>query len=297
MSDNLNGIYTALATPFDASEELNAGAMTQLVEDQISAGVAGLVVNGSTGEFPAMDPAERMASVETVAECAQGRADVVVGVGAMRTAEAQKYAEHALSVGARCGLLVMPYYEALTAHEIERFVREVAEVGLPLMLYNNPAGTGDSMDPAMIVKLSEIDGVESVKDTTHNPARLFELDRLSKGRLDVMSGQDTSTIFAFLTGRKAAVWGAGNAHPKGCVELWRLAAKERNLEGSLRLWDALYPLNAFLENHNYVAAVKAAATLRGLDVGKPRRPIQALEGEDLVELKELLAAVDEAVGD
>lgn len=288
----LNGIYTALATPFGDDESLDLDAMSRLVDDQLSAGIAGLVVGGSTGEFAAMTLQERKTLTEHVIEHTAGRAPIIVGLGSVRTADSVQLARHALQNGAHSGLLVMPYYEPLSAAELFDFVSAVAGVGLPIMIYNNPSGTGETLSPQFLAELSVIPNVVSVKDTTPEPHRLFAIDAMAEGRLDVLSGHDTSTIFALLSGRKAAVWGAPNVHPRGCVGLWRLAVQERDLKGSLALWDSLYHLNAFMESHSYVASAKAGANLRGVAVGEPRRPIAPLPHDARDELSARIADVD-----
>jgi 4-hydroxy-tetrahydrodipicolinate synthase len=290
----LSGIYTALVTPFHDDESLDPDGLSRIIDDQLVAGVAGVVVNGSTGEFPALSAAEREQTVETAIEAVGDRAPVIVGLGSVRTAESVHYAEHALNAGAACGLLVMPYYEPLSDDELRSFVADVAAVGLPIMIYNNPGGTGNSLEPEFIATLAEIDNVVAVKDTTPEPRRLFAIDRLAGGRLDVLSGHDTTTVFAFLSGRQAAVWGAPNAHPRGCVGLWELAVRDRDFDGALELWQSLYPLNAFLESHNYMASTKAGANIRGVNVGQPRLPIKPLGLDATAELEQLIHEVDAA---
>lgn len=290
----LSGIYTALVTPFHADESLDLDGFARLVDDQVAGGVAGVVVNGSTGEFPSLTSDERRATVEAVARAAAGRIELIVGIGGMTTAEVRSHAEHALSVGAKSGLLVMPYYEPLSDEELEAFVTDVASVGLPLMIYNNPGGTGMSLTPEFIGALSLIENVVSIKDTTPEVSRLFAIDRTTQGRLDVLSGHDSSTIYAFLSGRDAAVWGAPNAHPSACVALWRLARAGRS-DAALQLWSHLYPLQQFLESHNYMASTKAGANLRGVGVGEPRKPIMPLSDADRDELAGVIARLDEAM--
>ena len=148
------------------------------------------------------------------------------------------------------------------------------------------------LSPSFLADLSLIPNVVGVKDTTAEPNRLFAIDSIAAGRLDVFSGHDTSTIFAFLSGRQAAIWGAPNVHPHACVALWRLAVVDRDVEQSLALWRSFYHLNAFLESHNYVASARAGAELRGIEVGLPRRPIAPLDDGDRVALRSLIADVD-----
>ncbi|WP_457256026.1 dihydrodipicolinate synthase family protein [Pedococcus sp. P5_B7] len=292
MYEALAGIYTALVTPFASDESLDHDAMRRLVDDQIEAGVAGLVVGGSTGEFATQTEDERKAAVETVVDAVSGRANVIVGIGSVRTRDSVAMAEHALAQGAVCGLLVMPYYEPLSETELFTFVGDIASVGLPLMIYNNPSATGVSLNPQFIAQLSRIHGVVALKDTTPEPARLFEIERLADPGLDILSGYDLTTIFSLLAGRRAVVWGAANAHPEGCVALWQLAVGDRNSAAALRLWKVLHPLQNFLATHDYQASNKAGANIRGLNIGVPRRPILPLGPSETDELRHVLRAID-----
>jgi 4-hydroxy-tetrahydrodipicolinate synthase len=291
----MTGVYTALVTPFRDDESLDGDALRRLVDDQFAAGIAGVVVNGSTGEFAAMSAEERREVVEVAVDAARGRGPVIVGLGSVRTADSVAYAEHALAAGAEYGMLVMPYYEPISADELFDFVAAVAAVGLKLIIYNNPMGTGESLDPEFLARLAEIDNVEAVKDTTPDTGRLVALDRLTGGSIQAMSGWDTSHVFSLLAGAQAVIWGAPNAHPESCVALWRVAVEERDLEGTLALWREIEPLNAFLMAHSYMAANKAGANLRGVQVGKPRLPIHELSAAKTEELAGLLHRADQAV--
>ena len=292
--DPLEGIYTALVTPFQEDESVDFDGVSRLVRDQVEAGIAGLVVGGSTGEFAAMSLQEREELAEHVITESASSANIVVGLGSVRTADSIRLAEHALGQGAHSGLLVMPYYEPLSHTELVAFVSDVAAVGLPIMIYNNPGATGETLTPEFLAELGHISNVVGVKDTTPEPHRLFAIDTAS-GQLDVFSGHDTSTIFAFLSGRKAAIWGAPNVHPHACVALWRLAVQNKDVEASLELWKSFYHLNAFMESHSYVASAKAGANLRGVGVGRPRRPIAPLSEADREHLGSLIATVDETL--
>jgi len=292
----LDGINVALVTPFDERERVDEDALAALVGDQIGHGVHGLVVNGSTGEFASLTPEERRRNVEIVAEAAAGRAPVIVQVGAMTTREAVAHAEHAASRGAVAVMLVCPWYEALNEDEIEGYVRAVGAVGPPIMLYNNPAATGWSMRPEFIARLVEsVERIEYMKDTTGNAGRLFRIKELCGDRVELLNGQDTLALLGFLAGTRGAVWGAPNATPRACVELWRLTVERLDLPAALDLWSAFYPVNRFFEDEGYVAAVKAGARLRGVKSGNTRRPILPLAPERVEALAPLLERLDAAL--
>jgi 4-hydroxy-tetrahydrodipicolinate synthase len=291
------GIHAALVTPFDARERVDEAALAGLVTDLLDRGVAGVAVNGSTGEFPALSPQERRRSVEVVRAAAEGRGVVTVGVGAMRTSEAVEHAEHAAATGADCLLVVSPYYEPVSDAEVIAYMTAIADVGLPVMVYNNPAATGWSMAPELLARLSEHENVRYLKDTTGDARRLFRVKQLCGDRLELLNGQDTLALLGFLAGARATVWGAPNATPEACVRLWELTVAEPDLPRARRLWDAFYPVNQFFEDFGYVAAVKAGTALRGIDVGDPRLPILPLSPDARSELRRRLDHLEKTLAD
>jgi 4-hydroxy-tetrahydrodipicolinate synthase len=292
----LEGINTALVTPMDGEGRVDEEAFARLVEDQLAAGIHGLAVNGSTGEMPSLSKKERHRNVEIVTDIARGRAAVIVGIGALTTREAMEYAEHALGHGAATGLLICPWYEPMSEREIKEHVRAVASVGLPLMIYNIPSVTGWSMSPELIAELAENPEVRYLKDTTGNAERIFRIKQLLGDRLEILNGQDSLALLGFLAGTRGAIWGAGNATPHACIELWRLTVAQPDVEAARRLWDVFYPVNRFFETEGYIAAVKAATSLRGIEVGPPRRPYLPLEPDRVQELAGLLERLNAHVG-
>lgn len=289
------GVHTALVTPFDEQARVDESALAALVEDQIGAGVHGLVVNGSTGEFPALTPTERRRCVEVVSDAAAGRVPITVQVGAMTTAEALAHAEHATTSGAVCLLAVSPYYEPLSDDEVVDFFAAIAAVGPPVMIYNNPSGTGWTMEPHLIARLAEHDNIRYLKDTTGDARRLFRIRELCGSRLQLLNGQDTLALLGFLAGAEATVWGAPNAVPAACLRLWQLTVEATDVPRARTLWDAFYPVNRFFEDEGYAAAVKAGAAMRGLQVGGTRLPIAGLSPERKTALLGLLDRLSEVM--
>ncbi|MGW0877499.1 dihydrodipicolinate synthase family protein [Streptomyces sp. NPDC002740] len=291
-----SGVHAALLTAFDAEGALDTTATAALATDLIDRGVHGLVVNGSTGEFASLSTEERRLNLETVIAAVGDRTQVTAQVGAMTTSDALASSEHALKAGAVAGMLVCPYYEAIDEREVEAYFRTVAEVGLPLMIYNNPSATGWSMRPEFIAKLASIDGVRFLKDTTPEVGRLFRIRQLCGDSIEILSGQDSVALAGFLAGgAQATVWGAVNAVPEACVRLWELAVLDQDAERAREFWSYLYPLARFFETHGYAQAVKTATNLRGIDVGSPRLPALPVEESDFAELRQLLTVANEAV--
>ncbi len=288
----LSGVHTALATALHPDCSLDLDVTTALAADLIGRGVHGIVVNGSTAEFATLTGDERRRIAEAVIAVANGRVPVTVQVGAMTTAEAVAHAEHAHEAGAAAVMLVSPYYEPMAEREVEAYVAAVASVGMPVMLYNNPAATGRSMTPEFIARLSELEQVRYIKDTTGDVRRMFEIVELCGGRIQILNGQDSISLLGFLAGARATVWGAPNAIPEACVRLWELTVATVQLDDARTLWAAMFPLMTFFEQHGYTAAVKAATKLRGIDLGPPCHPALPLEPERVKELRALLQRLE-----
>ena len=297
MSDYL-GVHAALLTAFADDESFDAPATQALAVDLVERGVHGVVVNGSTGEFASMTEDERRVNLECVIEAVGHRVPITAQVGAMTTAQSVANTEHASKAGAMAGLLVSPYYEALDDREILRHFTEVAAVGLPIMIYNNPAATGWSMTPELIAELAGIDGVSYLKDTTPDAGRVFRIQQLVGDRLEVLSGQDSLAIVGFLAaGARATVWGAANAIPEACVRLWELTVDRPDPAAARELWKSIYPLARFFETSGYVQSVKAATALRGAQVGPCRAPALPLLPARLDELADLLSTIATALAE
>lgn len=289
----LEGIHTALVTPFDDGGELDEAAVRRLVDAQVDAGVRGLVVAGGTGEGLALTDEEWVRLLSVVVEAAAGRAAVTAHVSALSTRAAVRNAERAAAIGAEIAMLQAPYDVPLTDDEVALHFAAVAAVGLPVMAYNN-VSTGISLSVDLISRLAQIEGVRYLKDSSSDAARMVEVQLGTPAGFQVLLGKDSFALFGFLSGARAAVLGSANAFPDACVRLHRLAVLDDDRFAARAAWSDIAPLMRFFERESYVAAVKAATTMGGIPVGDPRAPTLPLPGEQQAELGLLLAAVQHA---
>ena len=132
------GAYTALITPFGSDGSVDYGQLRELVEFQIAGGIDGLVPVGTTGESPTLDLEEHVEVIRVVVAAAAGRVKVLAGSGANSTAEALELTARARDVGIDGTLQVTPYYNKPTQAGLVRHFSAVAELGLPVVLYNVP---------------------------------------------------------------------------------------------------------------------------------------------------------------
>jgi 4-hydroxy-tetrahydrodipicolinate synthase len=161
-------LFTGLSafpiTPTDASGRVDVAALTRLLERIHLAGADSIGLLGSTGGYAFLSRDERRRAVQTAMTRVGGKIPVIVGVGALRTDEAQALARDAKAAGAD-GLLLAPVsYTPLTEEEVYQHFATVAEAGeLPLCIYNNPGTTKFTFSHGLIARLAKIANIVAVK--------------------------------------------------------------------------------------------------------------------------------------
>ena len=290
MARPLRGILAALATPFTADgTKVDEAALRELVDGIIAAGVHGLIPCGSTGEFPVLSMQERKRIAEVVMEQARGRVPVVPHTGSCSTADAIELSCHAEHLGADAVMVVQPFYEPTSLEELYGYFKDVSDaIHIPMMIYNNPAGTGMNPPNSFWIRLvREIPNAKYVKDSSGNLSQVSELLLKYGHEATILNGCDTIAFAVLAMGSPGAVWGAANVMPKQCADLFNLTAAGRLAEAR-DLWAKIWPVNHFLVTEGYTASVKAGANLYGFHVGNPRLPYRPLTAEKVAELRRLM---------
>ena len=290
MSKHLSGVLTALATPFDSSESIDADLLRAVVERSVSAGVGGVVACGSTGEVGTMSSDERRRVVDIVVEQTAGRVPVIAQTGATSTAEAIRLSQAAQSSGADVLMLVTPFYEAVTVEETVAYLKDVAaSVDLPVMLYNIPSATRVNLDPALVRRLAtEIDNVKYIKDASANFEQALELIHYHSDVIGTFIGWDVYLYSALVEGAAGIMAGAANVVPEELVEVAALI-KENKLDEALAKWKRVYPVIDLLITTAFIPGVKAGLELQGQPAGTPRRPLAPYPADDVARLRDALA--------
>lgn len=177
------GYWPAAPTPFDAAGALDQDALVELIELYLAAGVDGILINGSTGEWFSQSPDERRRVTEVAVRAASGRTPIVIGVSAYTAAESCALAVHAARVGADGVLATPPPYVHPSSAETLEFYRTVtAATDLPFMVYNWPRGVAVDMseDPDLLLRIADLPSVVAVKDSTGDWLRMLtSVERLS----------------------------------------------------------------------------------------------------------------------
>lgn len=286
----LHGTHTVLVTPFTPdSAAVDLPALERLVAFQIENGVEGLIPLGSTGEFLSVSRDERTAIIETVVRAAAGRVPVLIGTGAEDTREAVALAREADGMGADGVLVIPPFYSVPTGDELYVHYKAIADaIGIPVMVYNNPATANVDLTPAILARLSTIAGCCYVKESTLEVTRVRDILAACDGRMAVFAG-----VLGYESAWLGAVgWVAvcSNVVPRLSADMFRAAASG-DRAAALPLYRRLAPLLPWVGGPRYVSGTKAALRLAGMDMGPPRPPRLPLPERDLPVLEEVLRGV------
>ncbi len=221
----MRGIYTALATPFDAAGEIDFAALERILGQQIAAGIRGFVVCGTTGESSTLSATEKEKLFRHVFAFAKGKGlDLVAGTGTNDTRESIALTRLAGGIGYRRFLLVVPYYNKPSQAGLRAHFTAVADAAGEgtVILYNVPGRTGISLAVETIVELSAHPKIRAIKEASGDLAFFAELRSAlgTSGRpLALLSGDDL-TYRAFLgDGGHGVISVSSHVCPRGMLEI------------------------------------------------------------------------------
>jgi 4-hydroxy-tetrahydrodipicolinate synthase len=272
------GVITALVTPL-RGDALDEEALRRLVDEQIAAGVDGLVPVGTTGESPTLTNEEHLRVIQLVVEATKKRVPVIAGTGSNSTRETIEMSAAARKVGADGLLLVTPYYNRPGQEHLYRHFKAVVEaVPLPSVLYNVPGRTACDLLPETIERLAELPQVVGVKEATGSALRASQiLARLGSknDRVAVLSGDDATAFPLFALGGRGVISVVSNVAPAQMSAMWDAAAAG-DWKKARELHYRLLPLGEGLFVEANPIPVKTALAMMGKIAEEIRPPLYPL---------------------
>lgn len=290
---NIKGAFSVLITPMDEFQEIDWKGVKQNVNYFIEKKVAGIIINGSTGEFVSLSKEERFNMVETVLKEVDGRIPVIVGTAAETTKETIEYTKHAEAHGADCALIINSYYCKPKEEEIYFHFKEISNaVNIPIMLYNNPFTSGVDMSTELMLRIGkECENVTHIKESSGDIRKARDLVRQGEGAFQVFCGSEDLVMESYLVGATGWVSVAGNIVP-GLVTKMYEHFQNGELEKAWEINDAILPLCEFLEGSGkYVQIVKRSMELHGQVGGPSRYPRLGLTEEEDQKLQTILSEI------
>ena len=293
----LSGYAPALPTPFRDDEGIDFSAFENLCELQIKHGATALVVCGTTGESPTLEPREQRELVGVAVKTARGRVPVIAGAGSNSTAHAVALTRDAEAAGADAILSVVPYYNKPTQIGLyEHFRTVVASTGLPVILYDVPPRTVCGLSDATVARLAENAQVIGLKDATGDITRLARLKSLVGAEFRLLTGDDATAPAFLVLGGHGCISVTSNVIPGLCRSMF-LACKQGETAKSQRLAGPIAQLTAALFRETNPAPVKFALGLLGLMAPTLRLPMVIPSAQVQDEISTALAQVFQQYAD
>ena len=186
----LAGVLPVLATPFTVDLDLDLGSLAKLARWQVDAGAGGIAVFGFASEGFALSGAERARILGVVREVLPPDLPLIAGVSATGTAEAVVLAAEAARGGATHLMVLPPHMVTPSRGQLVDFYRDVAAVGLPVMIQDAPGNSRVTMPADLIVELAAIEGVTSVKvESPPTAPKIAAVASAVPAGFDVLGGQ------------------------------------------------------------------------------------------------------------
>ena len=283
----LKGTSTALITPF-TNDETDFKALEKLLEYQLNGNVNSLVVLGTTGEPATMTQEEKISVVRFVVDYVSGRLPIIVGAGSNSTTQDIDNSLLYSDLGADGLLMVTPYYNKCTQLGlVEHFTKVAEKISLPIILYNVPGRTGVNMLPETFATLAELDNIVAIKEASGNMEQIEECIRLTRGKADVISGDDGLTVPIMLMGGCGVISVASNLLPR-YVSTMTDCALNGDIKTAVDMQLKLLPVIRGLFSEVNPIPVKAGAEILGLCSGDLRLPLTRLTEKNRIMLEGLL---------
>ncbi len=288
MSFQPYGIIPAMVTPLNDDESVDEPALRRLTNYLIGAGVHGIFAVGTQGEAYALTPAEKQKVVEVVVDEVRGRVPVYAGMGAITTNETIALTQMAERAGVDAVSLITPFFISPSQEELyEHYAAVAARTSLPIVLYPNPGRTHVNLSADVVARLSRIDNIVGIKDSSGDLTNTTEYIRRTGPDFSVLMGRDTLIYAALLSGAKGSIAATANVAPALIVEIYD-AFKAGDLERSRQAQFRLAPLRLAFEMGTFPVVIKEALALMGICSARAKAPVRPMAGARRQELKKIL---------
>ena len=270
----LNGIITAMVTPFESSGNIDIKTTEILIEKLITNGVQGIFVLGTNGEFHVIENDMKIKFAKIVVEIVAKRVPVYAGAGGNSTDEVIKLGKHMIAVGVDALSVITPYFVLLKENELYNHYKMIAEnLAIPIVLYNIPKNTGINLSFELVSKLSKISNIIGIKDSSGDINNIAGyIDNTSRDEFSVLSGSDSLILKALKIGATGAISATSNLLTTNNVEIYKQFIAG-NLDKAEQWQQSLEEFRRILKYASIPSVLKQSLSLSGIEVGVPRLPV------------------------
>lgn len=280
-----------MVTPFrDAG--FDRTAYRRLLQEQLDAGLEGVIPVGTTGESPTLSHEEHLSVIKETIDFVEGRCLVIAGTGSNSTAEAISLTREAERAGADAALLVAPYYNRPSQEGLYRHYRAISEATrLPLILYSIPGRCGVEIGVETVARLAQdCKNIVAIKEAGGSVERVSQLRTTLPAAFDILSGDDSLTLPFIAVGAVGVISVASNLAPREVAALVEFA-REGRLEKAREIHLRFYPLfkDLFLETNP--VPIKTALSMAGMVEEEFRPPLCSMTPENREKLRQTMVGL------
>ena len=286
----IQGIVTALVTPFTGEGEVKLDSIKPLIDFQVKGGVDGVFLCGTAGSGPIMRTDQRVTMFKESVKAINGRVSSLAHVGASSTEEAVTLAKEAEKAGVDAVGAVPPFFvKPDRVSIINHFKAIAAVIKIPLYVYNIPGNALNSVTPDMMLELADVPNITGIKDSSKDFINLLNYLRLLPEDFTVISGSDSYIYPAIVMGAKGAITGYANGFPDIYADFMK-TIKEGDVKAAREAQWRINELRGNLQKPP-LASHYEALRLRGIDAGVPRAPLRGMTDTERDDLRKRLNAL------
>lgn len=281
----LNGLHTAIITPFDRHGDLKLECVPSLLEYQRRAGIDGVVVCGTNGEGTSLSINERKSLLETMLEH-RGGLKVIAGTGAGNLPETLELTKHAAESGADAALVLPPFFlKKITDEGLANWFRSVLDsADLPVLLYNIPQMTSIPITDGVLERLDGHPKLAGLKDSTGD-WNSFSHYAETYPQLQIFCGSDLIAGKAWSSGAAGSISGTANSFPELCGAIRDAFRTGKNVQEAQ---DRLTSVCRILLEYSFISNNKTVMASRGLPETFVRAPLADMTQEQTSKMLEEL---------
>ena len=289
MKFQAKGIIPAMVTPLTQDYKVNEPALRKMIDYFIKGGVHGLFVVGTSGEFYGFSPEERRSIFEITVDETKGRVPVYAGANGITTREAVELTQLAEDCKVDAVSVLTPMFISVTQQELyDHYVSIAQSTSLPMLMYNNVTKTNVNISADTVARLSEIENIVGVKDSSGDFTLTGEYIRKTRGKeFSVLCGRDTLIHACLCYGGHGAITACANIAPRLMADIYdKYVAGD--VAGSLEAQFLSAPIRMAFNLGSFPTVLKESLQLLGIDAGPSFAPVGTMSAENKELLKKAL---------
>lgn len=288
---DIKGIISPILTPMNEDESVNYKELRNQINRLIDGGIHGIFVFGTNGEGYILSEEEKVEIMKVAVAEARGRVPVYASTGLIGTKDTIRLSKQAKEVGVDVLSLITPSFAAASQEELYTHFKTIAEqVDMSIVLYNIPARTGNALAPATVGRLSQINNIIGVKDSSGNFDNILQYIEQTRDQADfaVLSGNDSLILWTLLAGGQGGIAGCSNIYPYVMAQIYE-QYQDGNIPAARAYQDSIRSFRDCFKFGNPNTIVKHTVGLLGYPVGKCRAPFNLVSDQATAALQKVIA--------